>query len=132
MCRQPVEPVEEGEKRQADNREARKRKIDKRQAAQSVIPEEKPPIVEPIRQPARSDRPEEIEQAHQRKEAASFYGDDPEVAAQRHEMGLDHPVGARAANEEGKKQKPKDGHLHSFFQHRYGYREKRPDGRMVL
>src|SRR3546814_14205028 len=74
---------------------------DLREAAQAVIPEEQPATVEPVREPARSDRPDKVERADRSQHAGGHDRGDPEIAADRDQMGLHQPARGRAADEEG-------------------------------
>ena len=102
----PVEPIEHRKQRQAVEREIGERQEQQRQAAQAVIPEQQIAIVVAVRQPARRDGAEEIENAHRRQQARGLNLRDAEIEAHRNQMHLDQPVGAGAANEEGREQDP--------------------------
>ncbi len=111
----PVEAVEHGEQRQAVEREIGERQIEQRKPAQAVIPEQQPAIVETVGQPAGADRADEIESAHHGEHARRRRRGQAVVVAQRDEMGLDQPVGAAAADEEGGEQHPEDRHPRHFL-----------------
>src|SRR3546814_17828298 len=82
------------------------RQIEEREAAQAVIPEERPATVEPVREPARSDRPDKVERADRSQHAGGHDRGDPEIAADRDQMGLHQPARGRAADEEGAEEDP--------------------------
>src|SRR3546814_4001888 len=64
-CGKPVEAVKGGDDRQFIEAKVGGRQIEEREAAQTVIPEEQPATVEPVREPARSDRPDKVERSEE-------------------------------------------------------------------
>ncbi len=92
--RDPVEAVEHRKQRQAVEREAGERQVEQRKATQAVVPEQQPAIVVTVRQPARADGANDIEQAHRGEHARGAHGRQAEIGAERHEVRLDQAVGA--------------------------------------
>ena len=92
--RDPVEPVEHREQRQAVEREIGERQEQQRQAAQAVIPEQQLAIVVAVGQPAGGDGADEIEDAHRREQAGGLHLRNAEIEAHRDQMHLDQAVGA--------------------------------------
>jgi hypothetical protein len=81
--RDPVEAVEHRKQRQAVEREIGERQEQQRQAAQAVIPEQQPAIVVAVRQPARDDGADEIEDAHRGEQARGLHLRNAEIEAHR-------------------------------------------------
>ena len=104
--RDPVEAVEHRKQRQSVEREIGERQKQQRQAAQAVIPEQEISIVVTVRQPARDDGAEEIENAHGGEQACGLHLRDAKIEAHRDQMHLDQAVGRGAADEEGGEQDP--------------------------
>ena len=121
----PIETVEHSEQRKAVEREIGEGQVEQRKAAQPVIPEQQPAIVEAVGQPAGADGAEEVENAHHREHARRGHRRQAIVVAQRDEMGLNQSIGAATADEERAEQYPEDWHARRVLEHIDGRHQQR-------
>ena len=86
-------------------------KIDQRQSAQAVVPEQQQARVEAVGKPAGERRAEQIENAHRGEQRRALHLRHAVVGAHRDQVRADVTVRARAADEEAEEKQPEIARL---------------------
>ena len=104
----PVQAVEHDEhpQRRGDHRPEQPRHDQQRHPAEPVVDEQQQPGVDPVGEPARPDRADDVEDADHREQAGRGRRRHPVVVGRRDEVRPDQPVRRPAADPEGADQDP--------------------------
>ena len=132
--RDPVQAVEDDEHPHAGLDAGREHGIQRqqREAAAAVVGDEQPARVDPVGEPARGDRADDVEDADDGEQAGGGRRRHPVVVGGGHEVGLDDAVGRPAAHPEGEHERPERPAAAGLAQHVDGHPGGRGAGALRL